>query len=92
MAELKTKENDESVRGFLDGIPDEKTRQDCYRISELMAEATGAEPKMWGTNIVGFGRHHYTYESGREGDWLLAGFSPRKQNLTLYFNCGFAGT
>ena len=74
---------------FLKGIKDENKRADCYTILELMKKATKAQPKMWGTGIVGFGDYHYVYESGREGDWFIAGFSPRKQNLTLYVMGGF---
>lgn len=89
MAELKTKATKASVDQFLEGIKDEKKRQDCYEILKIMKKATKAEPKMWGTSIIGFGDHHYVYESGREGDWFLAGFSPRAQNLTLYMMGGF---
>jgi hypothetical protein len=60
-------------------------------VLQLMAEVTGAEPKMWGDSIIGFGNYHYKYASGREGDWFLAGFAPRKQNLTLYIMAGFDG-
>jgi hypothetical protein len=90
MAELKTKATGKSVNKFLDGIKDQQRRQDCETIGELMRKATGAEPKMWGSAIVGFGDCHYTYASGREGDWFLTGFSPRKQNLTLYVMGGYA--
>lgn len=89
MAELKTKPTDASVEAFLDGIIDERKRQDSYAILAMMQEVTGAEPKMWGDSIVGFGSYHYKYASGREADWLLTGFSPRKQNLTLYIMTGF---
>jgi len=89
MAELKTRVNDQSVTAFLDKVSDDQRRQDCYAILEMMKEATGAEPKMWGDSIVGFGSYHYKYATGREADWLLIGFSPRKQNLTLYFMTGF---
>lgn len=89
MAELKTKVNDQSVVKFLNGIGDEKRRRDCFTVLELMKQATKAEPRMWGSAIVGFGSYHYTYASGREGDWPLIGFSPRKQNLTLYLMPGF---
>lgn len=89
MAELKTKQTDQSVDDFLDSIPDDKKREDSYTILELMKNATGLEPKMWGDSIIGFGSYHYCYESGREGDWFLTGFSPRKQNLTLYVMAGF---
>src|SRR5919106_1507108 len=89
MAELKTQVTKASVDKFLEGIKDEKKRQDCYEILKIMKKATEAEPKMWGTSIVGFGDHHYMYASGREGDWFLAGFSPRVQNLTLYMMGGW---
>ena len=89
MAELKTRVNDQSVTDFLDKVTDSSRRRDCYLILEIMKKATGAEPKMWGDSIVGFGSYHYKYASGREADWLRIGFSPRKQNLTLYFMTGF---
>jgi hypothetical protein len=89
MAELKTQVTRASVDKFLEGIKDEKKRQDCYEILKLMKKATKAEPKMWGTSIIGFGDYHYVYESGREGDWFVTGFSPRAQNLTLYMMGGF---
>jgi hypothetical protein len=89
MAELKTQKNDASVEEFLDSVANEKKRQDSYAILELMKDVTGEEPAMWGTSIVGFGSYHYQYASGREGDWFLVGFSPRKQNLTLYIMSGF---
>lgn len=89
MAELKTKVNDASVDVFLKGVKDEATREDCYKLIEIMSKAAKAEPKMWGTSIVGFGSYRYKYASGREGDWMLVGFSPRKQNLTLYIMSGF---
>jgi len=91
VAELKTKPNDASVDEFLKSVKDEQTRADCYQILDMMQKATKAEPKMWGTSIIGFGDYHYKYESGRENDWFLAGFSPRKQNLTLYLMGGFEG-
>jgi hypothetical protein len=90
MAELKTQPNDQSVEAFLNGVTDEKQRQDSFAVLELMKKLTGAEPKMWGTSIVGFGSYHYKYASGREGDWFLTGFSPRKQSLTLYIMAGFS--
>lgn len=89
MAELKTKVNDQSVTAFLEANADEKRRSDCFTILEMMKKATGAEPKMWGDSIVGFGSYHYKYASGQEGDWPLTGFSPRKQALTLYLMSGF---
>ena len=89
MAELKTKPSDASVEAFLDRIDDERKRQDSYTILTIMQEVTGAKAKMWGDSIVGFGSYHYKYASGREADWMLVGFSPRKQNLTLYIMSGF---
>ncbi len=89
MAELKTQRNDGDVEAFLNAIPDEKKRADAFAVLELMKRATGEEPVMWGDAIVGFGAYHYRYASGREGDWFLVGFSPRKQNLTLYIMAGF---
>ena len=89
MAELKTKRNDQSVEDFLNSVEDKKKREDSFTILKLMKEVTGTEPHMWGGSIVGFGSYHYKYESGREGDWFLTGFSPRKQNLTLYIMSGF---
>jgi hypothetical protein len=89
MAELKTQPTGESVHAFLNQVADEKKRQACYTILELMEDVTGAEPQMWGPSIVGFGSYHYKYASGREGDWFLTGFSPRKRNITLYIMSGF---
>lgn len=84
MAELKTKKNKKSVSGFLKGIEDDQKSKDCLALVKLMTEATGSKPAMWGDAIVGFGDYHYRSESGREGDWFVAGFSPRKQNISLY--------
>jgi len=89
MAELKTKMNEKSVAAFLDSVTDPKQRQDSQLILDLMQQITQAEPKMWGEAIIGFGSYHYKYASGREGDWFLTGFSPRKQNLTIYLMSGF---
>lgn len=88
-AELKTKVNDASVTKFLNGVTDEQKRNDCFEIMKMMKQVTKEEPKMWGSSIVGFGSYHYKGKSGREGDWMLTGFSPRKQNLTLYLMGGF---
>jgi hypothetical protein len=88
-AELKTKVNDASVTKFLDSVADEQKRKDCFEVLKLMQQVTKEEPKMWGSSIVGFGSYHYKGKSGREGDWMLIGFSPRKQNLTLYLTGGF---
>ena len=90
MAELKTKQNEAGVEEFLNEVSDEKRREDCFTVLELMKKITGEAPKMWGASIIGFGNYHYKYESGREGDWFVAGFSPRKQNLTLYIMSGFS--
>jgi len=89
MAELKTKPTDQSVEEFLNGVADEQKRRDCQTLVKMMSQATRAEPKMWGGSIVGFGAYRYNYASGREGDWPLVAFSPRKQNLTLYIMSGF---
>lgn len=89
MAENKTKPTDASVLEFLQNVADERKRQDAFAVLELMREVTGEEPKMWGSSIVGFGSYHYKYASGREGDAPLTGFSPRKQNLTIYITPGF---
>jgi hypothetical protein len=84
MAEMKTKQTDESVTKFLNTVIDETKRKDCFEIIEMMKQVTGLLPKMWGPAIIGFGSYHYKYESGREGDMCIIGFSPRKQNITLY--------
>lgn len=89
MAELKTKKTKASVSAFLNKITDEQRRKDCQTIVNLMKQATGEEPKMWGSSIVGFGTYHYRYASGREGDWPIIAFSPRKSDLTLYIAPGF---
>lgn len=89
MSTLKTTPNQQDVHAFLAAIEDEHKRQDCYALLELMRTATGEEPRMWGDSIVGFGSYHYKYASGREGDWFLTGFAPRKQALTLYIMAGF---
>lgn len=89
MAELKTKETKASVAAFLNKISDEQRRKDCQIVLELMQRATGEKPKMWGSSIVGFGRYKYRYASGHEGEWPIIGFSPRKNDLTLYIMPGF---
>jgi hypothetical protein len=91
MAELKTKRNDASVDDFLGAIKDEQVREDCRAIADIMQKATKAKPQMWGAGIVGFGSRRYKYASGREIDWMLIAFSPRKQNITLYISSGFEG-
>ena len=89
MAENKTQPTGASVDAFIAAVENERRRQDARAVLELMREVTGEEPVMWGPNIVGFGDYHYQYDSGREGDWLLAGFSPRTSNLVLYIMSGF---
>ena len=88
MAEAKTKATKESVAKFIMAIPDEQARADSATIVSLMKEATKADPQMWGSNIVGFGLRQIQYAGGRTGDWPIIGFSPRKQNLTLYVAAG----
>ena len=83
-AELKTKANDANVDDFLNTIGDEQKRTDSFRLVEIFSKATGAKPKMWGPAIIGFGERRLKYDSGRELDWMITGFSPRKANLTLY--------
>ena len=83
MSDIKTKVNDADVEAFLNAVPNERKRRDSFAILEMMKEVTGEEPKMWGPSIVGFGTYHYKYDSGREGDMPVVGFSPRKLTLTL---------
>jgi hypothetical protein len=85
----KTVENKGSVPRFLKSVADPQRRKDCETVAAMMEATTKAKPAMWGTSIVGFGKQHYKYESGREGDWFTAGFSPRKDSLTLYLTGGF---
>ena len=89
MAELKTRRTAASPAAFVTRIPDERKRRDAKALLALMKRVTGSRPEMWGSSIVGFGRYHYKYESGWEGDWFLTGFSPRKQSLTVYLMSGF---
>lgn len=90
MAELKTRKTEASVEDFLNSITDEQRKADGLTLLKIFKKVTKEEPKMWGTSIVGFGQYHYKSErSSQEGDWLLVGFSPRKQNLTLYVIAGF---
>ena len=86
---MKTKKNPTSVKQFIDAVAHEGRREDARKVLKLMEEVTGEKGAMWGDSIVGFGSYHYCYESGREGDWFLTGFSPRKANLTLYIMSGF---
>ncbi len=91
MAENKTKPTVVSVPAFLDACADEARRADAKALAKLMQKVTGDKPKMWGPSIVGFGSYHYVYESGREGDMPIVGFSPRKAANVLYGTIGFAG-
>ncbi|NJB87036.1 hypothetical protein GGR26_002813 [Lewinella marina] len=88
MAENKTTPTSASPGDFLDTVEDPQKRADAYAVMNLMAEVTGEPPCMWGDSIVGFGTYRYRYASGREGEWMVTGFSPRKQNLTLYVMSG----
>ena len=87
--ELKTKKNDASVTAFLEAVENEDRRSDSYDVLKIMEEIMGEPAKMWGASIVGFGSYHYVYASGKEGDWMVTGFSPRKQAMTLYIMAGF---
>jgi hypothetical protein len=89
VAENKTKPTGVSVTAFLNAIEDNDKRRDCKKIAAMMRAATGNRAKMWGPSIVGFGRYHYEYASGREGEFMITGFSPRAQSLTLYIMPGF---
>jgi len=84
MAELKTKPTEITVESFLNSAADPRVRADCDTIISMMERLTGEKPKMWGPSIVGFGKYRYKYESGREGEICITGFSPRKPNITLY--------
>jgi hypothetical protein len=89
MAENKTKPTKRSVTAFINGIDDKQKRADVKKVAVMMRKATGARATMWGPGIVGYGQYHYQYASGREGDFMLTGFSPRKQALTVYIIPGF---
>jgi Domain of unknown function (DU1801) len=91
MAENKTKATEASVDGYIAAIDDESRRKDCAVLARLMAKASKQKPKMWGTSIVGFGSYHYKYESGREGDSCLTGFSSRKGDISIYLMASFPG-
>jgi len=89
MAKNKTVANNEDVENFLSNIENDQKRIDAFELLKLMKDITKEIPKMWGNSIVGFGEYHYVYESGREGDMFLTGFSPRKQDITIYIMTGF---
>lgn len=89
MSKNKTQPTDESVKVFIDSLDDQQKIADSYSLLDLMKEVTGCEPKMWGPSIIGFDQYHYKYESGREGDFLKVGFSPRKREFSIYLMCSF---
>lgn len=89
MSDLKTKPTEQDVTSFLNQVEPEWKRKDAFVLLELLQKITYEKPVMWGESLIGFGSYHYKYESGREGDWFLAGFSPRKQNMTVYIMGGF---
>lgn len=89
MAENKTQPTEQSVAQFLHTVENKQKRDDCFQLVELMEEVVGEPATMWGSSIVGFGSYHYKYASGREGDFMLTGFAPRKTALTLYIMAGF---
>ena len=89
MAKIKTTQTSKSVAGFINSVSDEIKRKDSFQIIEIMQKLTGFEPKMWGPSIVGFGKCHYKYDSGHEGDMPLAGFSPRSTAIVLYLSADF---
>lgn len=89
MAENKTRATKASVTAFMNAIEDRQKRADARKLAAMMRRATGKRARMWGPSIVGYGTYHYKYESGREGDFMVAGFSPRKQALTVYIMAGF---
>ena len=88
MAQNKTQRNNGDVMAYLQSVQHKRRREDSLVVKEMMEEVTGERAEMWGTSIVGFGSYHYRYESGREGDFMLTGFAPRKQALTLYIMGG----
>jgi len=89
MATLKTAPNELDPLAFIEESTSGQKRSDALELLKLMKEITGEEPVMWGPSIIGYGSYHYKYESGREGDWFLTGFSPRKKNLSIYVMAGF---
>jgi hypothetical protein len=92
MAQSKTKPTSVSVAAFIEAVPDDTKRADARALIKLMQSASGEKPKMWGPSIIGFGSIHYKYDSGREGDMPLIGFSPRKAASVLYGLTGFSGS
>ncbi|GGD02174.1 DUF1801 domain-containing protein [Aquisalinus flavus] len=90
-SENKTKPTGDDVIAWLEGVDNATRRQDAFTLLAIMKRVTGCEPVLWGPSIIGFDQYHYTYDSGREGDWCLTGFSPRKGNLAIYLMGGFDG-
>jgi len=88
MAALKTQPREESVTAFLDRVEEEPRRTECYTLLDMMKRVTKTDPRIWGSGVVGFGNYHYKYASGQEGDWFIAGFAPRKAELTVYITAG----
>ncbi|MEO0556593.1 MAG: DUF1801 domain-containing protein [Bacteroidota bacterium] len=88
MSDLKTRPQDTSVADYIDGIADPRRQREARQLVALLSDASGEPPVMWGKDIVGFGSYHYRYASGREGDWMLTGFSPRKTKLSIYLMDG----
>ncbi|MXY48370.1 MAG: DUF1801 domain-containing protein [Gemmatimonadetes bacterium] len=89
MSDIKTRPTDASVDAFIDAVDHPRRREDARTLMDLMQRVTGEEPVMWGPSIVGYGSYHYRYASGQEADWPVVGFSPRKQNLSIYIMTGF---
>lgn len=87
----KTVETDASVENFINAVDKEQKRKDSRELMALMEKVTGSKAKMWGSSLIGFGQYHYKYESGREGDFFITGFSPRKTALAVYIMPGFDG-
>ena len=90
MTALKTQENDASVTDYLETVQPERRRRESLVLLEMMRRVTGCAPRMWGSSIVGFDRYAYKYDSGREGEWFVTGFAPRKQAMTVYVMPGFS--
>lgn len=89
MSTQKTQPTEQNIEAFIASVGDPQKQQDSTTLVALMEEVTGEPAKLWGSSIIGFGSYHYKYESGHEGDWAITGFSPRKQNLTIYIIDGF---
>lgn len=89
-SELKTQETDKSVKDFINSIEHDRKRKEAFELLNIFKEVTGEPAKMWGPSIIGFGKYHYVYDSGREGDWMATGFSPRKAKHSLYIMSGFS--